>query len=177
MKTTKLMLIATIIAIASMGMAQSEGTPDVSPDPGVESITISLKAALQNRGLAYAMRTQLNPDFLKVDKPVYCVPVKFGNRLIYITGNLAEWKEFFNMHSDTNPLLIDGKRISLKKAATDAKLFRVMHEQLTPAFLRDEKPVYTVRVKYNNATVYVFGTYNQWKWFFSIDINSDPLDN
>lgn len=177
MKTTKSMLVAMILALATMGYAQTETPTELAPDPDPQSITVALKAALQNRGMVYAMRTQLNPRFLEVERPLYCVPIKYNKRLVYITGCCAEWKDFFFIHADNGPQVADGQRMHLKIALTDARLVQTMHEQLSPAILRVEKPIYTVKVKYNNSTVFVFGNYNEWKWFFRTDIHSVSSDS
>lgn len=177
MKTSKLMLVAMILALATMGFAQTEKPLELAPDPDPQSITVDLKTALQNRGMVYAMRTQLNPRFLELEKPLYCVPIKYNKRLVYITGCCEAWKKFFNIHSDSGLQTIKDKRMHLKIALTDARLVRSMHEQLSPAMLRFEKPIYTVKVKYNHTTVYVFGNYNEWKWFFTTDILSNSSES
>jgi len=102
MKTTKLMLVAIIFAITTVGMAQTETPSETAPDAEPQSDAIQLKAALQNRALVYAMRTQLTPQFLEVEKPLYNVPVKLDSKVVYIVGTCDEWKTFFNIN--TNPL-------------------------------------------------------------------------
>lgn len=178
MKTTKSMLIAIIFALSTIGMAQSEGPIEQSPDPENQSITVALKSALQNRAMVYAMRTQLNSNFLEVEKPLYSVPIKYNGRLLYITGCCKDWQKFFNNYKTEFTSSGIAKRIHLKVAVANRNVSRAMHEQLTPAILRGgEKPVYTAPVRIKNKTIYVFGTYNEWKWFFRTDNHSNPLDS
>ena len=174
MKTTKLTAVALALAFAATAaMAQTESPAETAPGAEPQSITIMFKKALQDRGLVYAMRTQLNPRFLLVDKPVYTVSVRLKRGVAYITGTQKEWQGFFSIEEDNAPKLADARRIHLKQALLDTRLVRAMHQQLTPALLRDDKPVYTAAVKYNHSTVYVFATAKEWTWFFHVDDNND----
>jgi hypothetical protein len=167
MKTTKAILSAIIFLITSVAIGQSETPNDADPNnTNPPSISIYLKTALQDRGLVYAMRTQLNPAFLQVEKPFYSVPIKYQRRIVNIVGPAEEWNRFFNIHGDSHPQYNDKNRFSLKEALTDARLVRAMHEQLTPALIREDKPIYTAKVRYNRTTVFVYASRNAWKWFF-----------
>ena len=95
MKTIKLILVVAILAIAASGYA--------GVDPGPKYIKISLKGAMENRGLLHAMYHQLNKDFLNVDQPgrvdkqrYYFAEVKY-NRCIYLVyGTYDDWMFFFS---------------------------------------------------------------------------------
>ena len=176
MKTTKLTAIAiAIIFAATATMAQTESTSETAPNSDPQSFTVKFKTALQDRGLVYAMRTQVNPSILQLEKPVYNVKVKHQKGIIIISGTYKEWSDFFNVHDDLLSRTSPAKRIHLKEALLNNNLTRAMREQLTPAMLRDEKPAYTAAVKFNRSVVYVTASYGEWKWFFKIDSNSDPL--
>ena len=62
--------------------------------------------------------------------------------------------------------------ISLKTAMHIPWLALAMRAQLSPRFLVVDQPMYTVTVRYNNAVYYIYGSYNDWKHFFSIKVNS-----
>ena len=177
MKTAKFSAIAiAIMFAATAALAQTESPAETAPNTITpQSITITLKSALQDRGLVYAMRTQLNPRFLLVDRPLYTVPVRYRKGITYVTGTEKEWKGFFNIFDDHSAKINDANRIHLKEALKDSRLVRAMHQQLTPAMLADDKPVYTAKVKYNNSTVYIFASEKEWKWFFRIDDNPNDL--
>jgi hypothetical protein len=167
MKTTKAILSAIIFLISSLAIGQSETPNDADPNTtSPPAISMDLKTALQNRGLVHAMRTQLNPAFLQVEKPLYSVPVKYQRRVVIIVGPAEGWNRFFDIHGDSHPKFSDINRISLKMALTDARLVRAMHEQLTLALIREDKPTYTAKVRYNNSTIFVYASRNAWKWFF-----------
>ncbi len=178
MKTTKLSAVAIAILFAATAtLAQTEAPLDAAPGADHQSITVMFKQAIQDRGLVYAMRTQLNPRFLLLDKPMYTVPVKYNRGVTYITGSQKEWLGFFNIGEENSPKYTDGRRIHLKQALVDSRLVRAMHQQLTPALLREDKPVYTAAVKYNRSTVYIYATQGEWKWFFRTDDNNDHPGN
>jgi len=103
MKTTKLVLLAAIMACASLGFSQSETKASQAlPDPGDPqiSVEISLRNALHSRALVWAMHQQLDTRFLLVEKPIYTVVVKLGDVAYYISGTYKEWNRFFH---DTKP--------------------------------------------------------------------------
>ena len=176
MKTTKLTAIAIAIVFATTAtMAQTDAASETAPNSDPQSFTVKFKSALQDRGLVYAMRTQLNPNFLQLEKPVYNVPVRHQKGIIIVTGTYKEWSNFFNVDDDLTSRAGYAKRIHLKEALLINSLTRAMREQLSPAMLRDEKPNYTAAVKFNRSVVYVTASYGEWKWFFKIDANSDPL--
>lgn len=179
MKTLKSMIAFILIASTTVLFAQnySPSHIDPGPAPAPQSITTQLSVALQSVGLVSAMKTQLDPSFLQEHKSFYTVMVKYGKQGVYVTGSAAEWKAFFGIHPGNDEMLKKVNRIPLKKAIGDPALNRAMHKQLSPSLLLDNKPVYTVKVKYNQSIVYVFGNYTDWRWFFRTDIQSDPLQS
>ena len=97
MKTTKAMLIAAIMAIATIGFSQSESAPACAEKPAPTiSVEISLQNALHKSAIVDAMHAQLNPAFLKVERPVYTQRVQVRNVLYYISGTYSQWLRFFN---------------------------------------------------------------------------------
>lgn len=58
------------------------------------------------------------------------------------------------------------KVIPIHMAVINRGLLKAMRQQLTPEFLLPDKQRYTVSVKYNSATYYISGRYEEWKSFF-----------
>lgn len=173
MKTTKLIAIVLILGIASLGMSQTRPVNDL-PDTKPQSIVIQLKKAIHDPGLQKAMHQQLNPNFLRVEKPSYTVSVKYKGRLQYINATRGEWKNFFRSDMSEGSQGAVGRLIPLKRAMHIPNLLGAMRAQLTPAILKADKPVYNVPVRYKHSIVYVSGSYGEWKRFFSIKAKSDP---
>ena len=176
MKTTKIIAIAIILGIASLGYAQTELVTELTPDPNPQSIVIQLKKALHNPALVKAMHAQLTPRFLKVDKPLYTVPVRFQHDVLYVAGTYSEWKRFFGSDINDTPLIAKSALIPLHVAMQDANLVKAMRAQLTPRILQDDKEFYIAPVRYKHSIVYIGGTYAQWKRFFRIATFNDPVD-
>ena len=57
--------------------------------------------------------------------------------------------------------------IQLKKAMQSLDLTAAMKRQLDPRFLYDVKPFYTVAVNHKHKRLYICGTYDEWRRFFS----------
>ena len=173
MKATKLIAVAIILGIASLGFAQQEGPTDQAPDRP-NAVVITLKKALHFPYMVKAMHEQLNPSFLQVDKESYTAPVRIKNEVFYVTGTQAEWKVFFREVNDGKSVDAAGKLIPLSKARKDARLAKAMRVQLSPNMLNQEKELYIASVRYNHYIVYVSGTYEQWKDFFNCRPYADP---
>jgi hypothetical protein len=62
--------------------------------------------------------------------------------------------------------------LTIQQAVQDPALVLAMHQQLNPDFLSNNQPVYVGVVKYNNYTVRISGTYDQWRIFFRIDLEN-----
>ena len=107
MKTAKLILVAAIMAFASVGIAQPKTTLLKAEKPPIfKSALIPLRVAMADRGLVQAMRAQLNPSFLLDEKPSYTVAVRYKHDVYYIYGTYSDWKNFFGIR-ERNPLLKD----------------------------------------------------------------------
>ena len=173
MKTTKLIAIALILGIASLGFAQSEGPADQTPNTNPQSIVINLKKAMHNADLVRAMNAQLDARFLLVDKPVYTQPVRYKHSIIYVAGTGDEWKAFFRANPTDKTALAKRNLIPLAKAMKEANLVRAMRAQLSPSLLNDDKEFYVATVRYQHSIVYIGGKYIEWKKFFSIVPTND----
>ena len=97
MKTTKIVMIVTLMAFVAMSYA------GVDPGPNSLSIKISLKAAKQDRGLVQAIYHQVDPSvLLQGDQPMYSAKVKYRGNVYVIFAKFNEWKRFFHMELDAN---------------------------------------------------------------------------
>jgi hypothetical protein len=98
MKTTKLILVAALMAFATIGFSQTRSADVNQAKPTPElSLNISLTSALHNPGLVGAMRAQLDPSFLTGDQRWYTVPVRYRHQVYYVSGSLGQWKRFFSL--------------------------------------------------------------------------------
>ena len=94
MKTMRLVLIMTIVALATTTFAGEHATRKTL------DIKISLEHALNHKALASEMMMHLNAGFLAVEKPgLYAAKLRFGRNNYVIYGKYQEWKQFFNMVS------------------------------------------------------------------------------
>ena len=97
MKTTKVILVAAIMAFATMGFSQSKTSlPTIQQVPQFSAV-ISLQSAMQNPSLVRVMHAQLSPAFLQVEKPSYIVTVKLNRSTINVFGTYKQWKKFFSI--------------------------------------------------------------------------------
>lgn len=92
MKTSKLFVIASIVAIAIVGIS-------ISPDLQAKNkavVHITLEQAIQNIDLVREMHVQLNTDFLQTNQLYYTQHVVHNNNVIVcITGSYDGWTSFF----------------------------------------------------------------------------------
>ena len=96
MKTTRSLLIAALMAIATIGFSQAESAPACAEKPAPTiSVEITLQTALHKSAIVEAMHAQLNPAFLKVERPVYTQRVQINTVMYYISGTYDEWSRFF----------------------------------------------------------------------------------
>lgn len=91
MKTLKLAMVAVIIAFAMVSVANTDNGSKIVAKKVVH---ITFEKAVQNPALRLAMHQQLNPSFLKVDKPFYTVSVSLGSTVYRITGSRSQWVSF-----------------------------------------------------------------------------------
>lgn len=92
MKTSKLVVIASILVIAIVGVSLA---PDVKAVNTKNTVVISLEEAVQNIDLVRAMHVQLNDDFLQNNQAYYTQKVLFNNTTVFITGTYYGWRSFF----------------------------------------------------------------------------------
>ncbi len=98
MKTTKLVLLAAIMAIATTGFTQPESAPACAEKPAPTlSVKTTVKIAMQNPMLWHEMHLQLTPAFLMNEQPCYTQTVQVKNVVYSITGTYKEWKLFFSI--------------------------------------------------------------------------------
>ena len=92
MKTSKLLVIASIIAIAIVGISIS---PELQAK-GKTVVHLKLEDAVQNIELVRVMHLQLNSDFLLNNQLYYTQHVVYHNNVIVcITGTFHGWQSFF----------------------------------------------------------------------------------
>jgi len=97
MKTTKLILVATLMAIASFSFAQTRSIAtriEVQAIPQ-HSLCITLSAAMHIPGLVSAMYAQVNTSFLAGDQQIYTVTVKYNKNVYHVSGSRDQWLRFF----------------------------------------------------------------------------------
>ena len=99
MKTSKLVMIATVLTIGMMSFAL---TPNLLADNAPKTnqtssaMYVTFDQAIQNSFLLAAMHEQLDPEFLSTNQPYYCEAVQFLGGPVYITGVYEQWDVFFN---------------------------------------------------------------------------------
>ena len=112
MKTTKMFLTVALMAFAIMAYS----LPDTNKGIAVK---IKLRNALENRALVKAMYQQLDVSLLNKDVPRYITAkVNLGNTVYYIYGRYEEWKNFFIMDLNEDPV---GKSSTGKRLASRVK--------------------------------------------------------
>jgi len=166
MKTTKLIAIAIILGIVSLGYAQRTPLVHQQPDQNVESILIPLAKAMFNADLVSAMRHQLDPAFLETERPSYTMKVRFSHSYVYVIGSYDEWKKFFSLERDGGLSDLKSNLIPLNDAVRDRNLNKALREQVSPSIIHSEKKTIVAAVIYKHTTVYVGGTQKQWIDFF-----------
>ena len=111
MKTTKFVLTIALISFAVLAFSK--------PDTKGISVKIKFSTALENRALVKAMYQQLDVSLLHSDGPRYIIArVNLNNVAYFIYGTYAEWKNFFIMDLDEDPV---GKKAPGKRLATRVK--------------------------------------------------------
>ncbi len=105
MKTTKFVLVITMVAFATMIFAQAEISNQVQPEPLKKCIKITLEKATQNQRLVIAMHQQLSVKMLKLYLPeIYTPRVYFERKVYLISGTYNQWWMFFNKALDEDPI-------------------------------------------------------------------------
>lgn len=96
MKTSKLVMIATIFAISMLSFTASMET---NANTGTREIHITLEEAVAQPALVQAMYTQLNTTLLGQNDGDYTAFVLYQGFTVYITGSYYEWALFFRMEN------------------------------------------------------------------------------
>lgn len=93
MKTSKLIVIASIIAIAIVGISIS---PELQALNSKTVVHLKLEDAVKNIELVREMHVQLNTDFLQTNQLLYTQHVVYNNNVIVcISGTYHGWESFF----------------------------------------------------------------------------------
>ncbi|MEN8224093.1 MAG: hypothetical protein ABFS05_01935 [Bacteroidota bacterium] len=90
MKNLKLVLVAAILSVAMISYA------GIKPPQAHQVIKITLAQALTDPGMVAAMYAQLDPSFLKLEKPgLYSAIVVYNGNAYQIFGTRKAWLKFF----------------------------------------------------------------------------------
>jgi hypothetical protein len=94
MKTLKLALFATLVAIAMVSVSRADEFK--SKPKFVQKISMTIEQAVQDPGLVAAMYAQLNPaDVLYFPSLPYFAEVKYNGAIYRISGTRTQWLRFF----------------------------------------------------------------------------------
>ena len=73
---------------------------------------------------------------------------------------------------DPGPVCV---KIHLKKAMQNRLLVRAIYEQLDMSFLQvDQYGLYVARVSFNHSFYFIYGKYEEWIAFFTMDLEGLP---
>ena len=92
MKTSKLVVVASILVIAIIGISLA---PELQATNYKQVIHIDLADAVQDIDLVRAMHLQLNSDFLQRNQVTYTQHVYYNNMIVCIHGTYSGWMAFF----------------------------------------------------------------------------------
>ena len=97
MKTSRLLMIATVLAITSISFSYTNVLKADQLSSSRMVLNLTLQQALQNPDLAMTMHQQLSDDFLgNGEASVFTVRIFFANYLVYVSGTYEEWTLFFH---------------------------------------------------------------------------------
>lgn len=91
--------------------------------------------------------------------------------MVFATTGFSQTEDVTKLFKQTPPNL--EVKISLTNAMQNVALVSAMRSQLNPQFLNGQLRVYTVRVRLGQTVYHIWGTYQQWKYFFSVQ-DLDP---
>lgn len=97
MKTTKVILVAMLMAFATMGFTQAESKSNEIPKPNTKSSIMPLSVAVQNQALKMAIYDQVKPQMVTKTIPIFVANIKFHHRVYYIGATYGDWMEFFKI--------------------------------------------------------------------------------
>jgi len=92
MKTLRIAMIAALVAVTMVGMANADG---FKACPKKQVVNLPLDQALQNPTLVIQMYNQLSPQMLSNNQLVYTVYVVCGKTVFRISGTYDQWSMFF----------------------------------------------------------------------------------
>jgi hypothetical protein len=100
MKTLKLTLIATVVALAFATVASADGITE--KPKALKVVNISFAKAMSMPGLVTAMYAQINSDELLTGggQYVFVAQVTYNGIIYRITGTLLQWIRFFRLRVD-----------------------------------------------------------------------------
>jgi hypothetical protein len=98
MKTSKLILISVIMAIAFMGYSVAQTASDnVQTTQKHNIIKVHVNEVMATPGLYEAITNQVSPDFLQFYHPgFYAFKVKYHSQAYYVYGQYKDWRTFFS---------------------------------------------------------------------------------
>ena len=108
MKTIKLTLTATIVALMMVNAASADGIKEKPKFSRCVNITID--QAVKDPGLLAAMYEQVGPEILRFALPPIVAEVKYNGALYRISGTRLQWERFFRMEGDLPVLPINKVR-------------------------------------------------------------------
>jgi len=99
MKTSKLVMIASIVAVAVLSISVS---PNVNAKQALKdqrfiakSHYMNFEQAVQNPGILREMYEQIENNFLPPMEPYFTAQVSYRGSKLYITGSYEQWYFFF----------------------------------------------------------------------------------
>lgn len=96
MKTSKFLMIVTVVAIGLMSFSFIER--EEAPAQKKTQVHLTLMEAMQVSGLVSTMYEQLNDDFLLAHQDInYVQSVYFQGATWFISGTYAQWTQFFRV--------------------------------------------------------------------------------
>jgi len=108
MKTLRFAMIATLVALAMVSLANADG---IKAKPAKKVINLTFEQAIQAPALVLAMYQQLDENMLNNNQHSYTVDVVYKGYICRITGSYDQWKMFFRqkwiLPSDTKVKITD----------------------------------------------------------------------
>ena len=104
MKASKFAFVIAFVAFATMVFAQAERPSLNESAPLQRCVKISLEKAVLDRALKKAMYQQISPRILLNDQKIYTAKVLHNRTVYFIYGRFAEWKSFFKMDFEDDPI-------------------------------------------------------------------------
>ncbi len=90
MKALKFFVVAAIVSCSMIHLAAGDGIIQKK-----KVVTITFQRAIFNPGLAQAMYSQINPDFINTEEPGHLCRVLYQGNIYLISGTTSQWEDFF----------------------------------------------------------------------------------